>query len=75
MLTTIWNPPGSQLISVLGKGRKFNVRHYVTEILSPLSEWGASDAPESGRKLTLHAYSARLHTPKDSQLNSLRIIR
>jgi hypothetical protein len=35
---------------------------YVAKILSPLSEWHASDAPESDRKLIVHADNARPHT-------------
>jgi hypothetical protein len=31
--------------------------HYITETLSPLSEWCASDAPESNHKLIVHADS------------------
>jgi hypothetical protein len=42
--------------------RKFNAMHSVTETLSPLSEWRASDVPENDRKLIVHADNARLHT-------------
>jgi hypothetical protein len=35
--------------------------YYVTEILWRISEWGAADVPESGRKLTAHADNAQPH--------------
>jgi hypothetical protein len=54
---------GFHLINVLEKGRKFNVMHYITEMLSPLSEWWALDAPESNRKSMVHG-DARLHTAR-----------
>jgi hypothetical protein len=72
MLMMVWNPCRFHRISVLEKGRKFNVIHHVTEIFLPLSEWRASDAPESDRMLIMHADIARPHTAS-SQLNSLKI--
>jgi histone-lysine N-methyltransferase SETMAR len=62
MLTIVWNPHGFHLIKVLEKGRKFNAMNYVTEMRSPLSEWTASDATDSDRRLIIHAYNARPHT-------------
>jgi hypothetical protein len=50
----------------LEEWRKFNAMHYVIEILSPLSEWRAVDAPESDRKLIVHADNARPHTARPS---------
>jgi hypothetical protein len=43
------------------KGRKFNAMHYVTERLSSLSDWRASDVPESSCKLMMRADNARPH--------------
>jgi hypothetical protein len=37
MLTIVWNPRGFHLIKVLEKGRKFNIGHYIAEILEPIS--------------------------------------
>jgi histone-lysine N-methyltransferase SETMAR len=64
MLTIVWNPRCFPLINVLEKGRKFNAVHYVIEILSPLSEWRASDATESDRKLVVHADNAQPQTTR-----------
>jgi hypothetical protein len=64
MLKTVWNPRGFRLINGLEKGRKFSAKNYVTEILSPSSEWRVSDAQKSGCKLILHAYHALPHTVK-----------
>jgi hypothetical protein len=36
MLMIVWNPRGFHLIKVLEKGRKFNARYYIVEILEPL---------------------------------------
>jgi hypothetical protein len=40
--------------------------HYVAEMLSPLSEWGTLDDPESDRKLIVHADNARPQTGRPS---------
>jgi hypothetical protein len=65
-LTIVWNRRGFHLINVLEEGRKFKAKHYVTEIFSPLSEWRPLDAPESDRKLIVHADNARPHTGRPS---------
>jgi hypothetical protein len=64
MLMIVWNPRDFDLISVFDKGRKFNAMHYLTEILSRVSEWRASDAPESDHKLIVRAANARPHTTR-----------
>jgi hypothetical protein len=64
MLTIVWNLRGFHFISVLEKERKFNTMHYVTEIVSLLFEWRASDASESNRKLIVFADNARPHTAR-----------
>jgi hypothetical protein len=73
MLTILWNPRGLHLNNVLENIGKFNAMHYVTEILSPLSEWGGSDALESDYKLIIHV-DVPGRTLHDFQLNSLGII-
>jgi hypothetical protein len=65
-LTIVWSRRGFHLINVLEEGRKFKVKHYVTEIFSPLSEWRPLDAPESDRKLIIHGDNARPHTARPS---------
>jgi hypothetical protein len=64
MLMIVWNPRGFYLINIFEKGCKFNATHYVTEILSPLSDWPASDGPENDRKLIMHADTARPHAAR-----------
>jgi hypothetical protein len=68
MVTIVWNPRGCHLTNVLAKGRKFNDVCYLTEILSPLSEWHAYDAPNSDYKLIVHADNARPRTARLSVL-------
>jgi hypothetical protein len=38
-LTIVWNLSGFHLINVLSNGRKFNMSHYITNILGPLADW------------------------------------
>jgi hypothetical protein len=64
--TFIWNPRVFHAINVLEKGRKFKVMHYITELLAPLSEWCASDAPERDRIWIVHADHARPHIARPS---------
>jgi hypothetical protein len=66
MLTIVWNRRGFHLINVLEDGRKFKAMHYVTGVLSPLSEWSALDTPESDCKLIVHANNARPHSARPS---------
>jgi histone-lysine N-methyltransferase SETMAR len=61
MPTIVWNPRQFHLMNVLPKGCKFNSSHYITEILSPLSEWRSADAHGRTRKLIVHADNARPH--------------
>jgi hypothetical protein len=37
-LDDCWNPTGFHVINVLSKGIKFNVDHYITNVLIPLAE-------------------------------------
>jgi hypothetical protein len=62
MPTIVWNPHSFHSINVLEKGRGFKAMHYVTEILSPLSQRRASHAMESDHKVIVHADNTRPHT-------------
>jgi histone-lysine N-methyltransferase SETMAR len=66
MLTIVWNPRRFRLITVLPKGCKFNSSHYITEILSPLSEWRSADAHGRTRKLMVYADNARPHVSRQT---------
>jgi hypothetical protein len=59
MLTTVWNPGGFHSINVLENERKFSAMHYITERLSPLSDWCESDVQTNDRKLIVHADNSR----------------
>jgi hypothetical protein len=39
ILTIVWNPHGFLLIDVIPQGSKFNARHYLSRILSPLPKF------------------------------------
>jgi hypothetical protein len=60
----VWNPPGFHLIKVPEKGRKFNARYYIAEILEPLSQWRSIEAAGNMQKLLVHADNERPHTAK-----------
>jgi hypothetical protein len=64
MFTIAWNPRGFHLITVLEKGRKFNVGDYIAEILEPLSQWLSIESAGNERKLLVYADNARPHTDK-----------
>jgi hypothetical protein len=64
MLMIIWNPHGFHLIKVLEKGRKFNARYYVAEILESSSQGRSIEATGNKRKLLVHADNVRPHTAK-----------
>jgi histone-lysine N-methyltransferase SETMAR len=66
MLTIVWNPRQFHLINVLPKGCKFNSSHYITEILSPLSEWRSADPHGRIRKLIVHANNAPPHVSRQT---------
>jgi hypothetical protein len=61
MLMMVWNQHGFHLLYALEKGRKLRAMHYITEVLSQLSEWPASGAPERDHKLIVHADNAKRH--------------
>jgi hypothetical protein len=60
----VWNPPGFHLIKVPEKGRKFNARYYIAEILEPLSQRHSIEAASNEQKLLVHADNERPHTAK-----------
>jgi hypothetical protein len=64
MLTTVWNPGGFHLVSILPKRFKFNARYYVTQILDFLSKWRRTQVGRANRNLTVHAENARPDTAK-----------
>jgi hypothetical protein len=64
MPTTIWNPRGFHLITVLEKVAKFNAGYCIAEILEPLSQWRSIEAAGNERKLLVHADNAHPHTAK-----------
>jgi histone-lysine N-methyltransferase SETMAR len=66
MLTIIWNLRQFHLMNDLLKWCKFNSSHYITEILSPLSEWRSADAHGRTRKLMVHIDNARPHVSRQT---------
>jgi hypothetical protein len=50
------------LINVYAKGSKLNNNHYITEILSLLSEWHSVEVQECTRKPMVHVDNARSYT-------------
>jgi hypothetical protein len=66
MLTIVWNIKDFHVINVLGKGWKFNITHYITEMLSPLAEWRRNQVGASDRKVIIHADNAPPHTARIS---------
>jgi hypothetical protein len=76
MLTIVWNRHGFLLIDVFPKGSKFDARHSISHILSPLPEILALVQDIAKRFIAICADNARLHCAKTASLfldhNSLR---
>jgi hypothetical protein len=70
MLMIVWNPRGFHLIKVLEKGRKFNARYYIAEILEPLFKWRPIEAAGDGRNCWCMR-TMRTRIPPSYQLNIL----
>jgi hypothetical protein len=64
MLLIVWIPRGFPMINVHDEGPQFNALDDMTGILSSLSEWCASDAPEGDRKVVVPADNARQHSAR-----------
>jgi hypothetical protein len=61
MMTIVWNHTGFYRIVAIPKGMKFNMDHYISHILNPLSEWRSSQV---GSKVACPVDSARSHNAK-----------
>jgi hypothetical protein len=64
MILAVWNPWGFHLIDVLPKGSKFDLRHYISYILSPLSEILAPYQNDQRMHFVILADNAELHGAK-----------
>jgi hypothetical protein len=76
MLIVVWNAKIFHLIDVLRKGNNFNTGHYISLIISPLSEILAPYQDDLRRHFTIHIDNARPRCVKMVPLflyhNSLR---
>jgi hypothetical protein len=70
MLTIVWNPHWFHLIKFLEKGRKFNARYDIDEILETLSQWRSIESAGNARKLP-GMQTMRARIPPSHQLNIL----
>jgi histone-lysine N-methyltransferase SETMAR len=67
MLTIVWDPTEFAVVTALESGCKFNTGYYVSEVLTPLSEWWREHGGGNFRKLIVHADNARRHNVIVSQ--------
>jgi histone-lysine N-methyltransferase SETMAR len=61
MLTIVSSPTGFAVVTAFDSGAKFNAGYYVSEVLTPLSEWWCELGGGDFRKLIVHADNARPH--------------
>jgi hypothetical protein len=62
VLVIVWNPAGFHITTLFGKGCKFNISHYTTEVLSPLAEWHRNQVGASDRKMIVQTGDSHPHT-------------
>jgi histone-lysine N-methyltransferase SETMAR len=67
MLTIVCGPIEFAVVTALDSGCKFTARHYVSEVLTPLSEWWRERGGGNFGKLIVHADNARPHKAIVSQ--------
>jgi hypothetical protein len=65
--TIVWDPTEFAVVTTLDSGCKFNAGYYVSEVLTPLSEWWRERGGGNFRKLIVHAANARPHKATVSQ--------
>jgi histone-lysine N-methyltransferase SETMAR len=61
MLTIVWDPTEFAVVIALDSGCKFNAGYYVSELLTPLSEWWRERGGGNCGKLIVHVHNARPH--------------
>jgi hypothetical protein len=67
MLTIVWDPTGFAVVTALENWCKFNAGYYVSEVLTPLSEWWRERGSRNFGELIVHADHARPHKATMSQ--------
>jgi histone-lysine N-methyltransferase SETMAR len=58
MLTILWDPTEFAAVTAIDSGCKFNAGYYVSEMLTPLSEWWRERGAGNFGKLIVHADNA-----------------
>jgi hypothetical protein len=61
MLTIVWDPTEFADVTALDSGCKFNAVYYVSEVLTPLSEWWRERGRGNFGQLMVHVDNARPH--------------
>jgi hypothetical protein len=72
MLAIVWDSTEFAVATPLESGCKFNAGYYVSEVLTPLSEWWRERGGGNFRKLIVHADNARPHKAIVSQQSMAR---
>jgi histone-lysine N-methyltransferase SETMAR len=67
MLTIAWDSTEFVVVTALDSWCKFNAGYYVSEVLTPLSEWWCERGGGKFRKRIVHAENARLQKATVSQ--------
>jgi hypothetical protein len=67
MLTIVWDPTEFAVVTAVDRGCKFNAGYYVSEMLTPLSEWWRERGGGNFGKLIIPADNARPHKATVSQ--------
>jgi hypothetical protein len=55
MLAIVWYPTGFAAVTALESGCKFDTGYYLSELLTPLSEWSREGGGGNFRNLIVHA--------------------
>jgi hypothetical protein len=63
MLTIVWHPTEFAVVTALDSECKFNTGYYVSEVLTPLSEWWGERGGGNFGRLIVHADKARPPKP------------
>jgi hypothetical protein len=67
MLTIAWDPTECAVVTALDSGCKFNAGYYVSEVLTPLSEWWRERGGGDFGKVIVHGENTRSHKATVSQ--------
>jgi hypothetical protein len=63
MVTMVWDSTEFAVMTAIDSGCKFNAGYYVSEVLTPLSEWWRERGGGNFGKLIVHADNARPTKP------------